>query len=83
MRVFLVVLHWHVRKDLIMLEETDHSSIFDEFMGRRIKIMFRDGDIEKIAKGTLESTHSGFLKIRGEQGVLVVNERNVVRLSPG
>ena len=55
--------------------------LFDEFVGKEIKAPYRDGTQFKIARGTLESIEGGFLKINGKLGTIIINSKNIERLS--
>ncbi|MFH1316013.1 MAG: hypothetical protein ABII01_00685 [Candidatus Woesearchaeota archaeon] len=57
------------------------DSIFKEFMGKEIKAPYRDGTQFKIARGVLESINNGFLKISGRLGTVIINEKNIEKMS--
>jgi len=59
----------------------DDKSIFNEFLGYEVKAPYRDGSQYKIARGKLESINMGFLKISGKLGILIINEKNIERMS--
>ena len=56
-------------------------SPFDEFIGKEIKAPYKDGSQFKIARGTLAEISNGFLKIKGKLGTIVINERNIEKMS--
>lgn len=58
-----------------------NKSLFAEFLGQAIKAPYRDGTQFKIAKGILEEINNGFVKIRGELGTIIINEKNIERMS--
>jgi len=62
-------------------EEFGKNSIFEEFVGSVVKAPYRDGSQFKIARGTLESVQNGFIKITGEIGTIIINERNIDAIS--
>jgi len=55
--------------------------LFDEFVGKEIKAPYKDGSQFKIARGTLTEISNGFVKIRGKLGTIVINERNIEKMS--
>jgi len=57
------------------------NSIFSEFLGEEIKAPYRDGDQFKIARGTLEGITDGFIKISGKLGTIIINEKNIEKMS--
>lgn len=56
-------------------------SLFEEFLGEEVKAPYRDGSQFKIARGVLEEIDNGFVKITGRLGTLVINEKNIERMS--
>ncbi|MBI4438383.1 hypothetical protein HY640_00455 [Candidatus Woesearchaeota archaeon] len=59
----------------------NRNSLFDEFLGDEVKAPYRDGSQFKIARGVLESIDSGFVKIRGRLGTIIINEKNIEKMS--
>lgn len=59
----------------------EKESVFKEFLGEEVKVPYRDGDQFKIARGILESCDNGFVKITGRLGTLIINEKNIERMS--
>ncbi len=57
------------------------TSIFSDFIGKTVKAPYRDGSQFKIARGTLESAGDGFVKIKGNLGIIVINEKNIEKMS--
>lgn len=58
------------------------ESPFEDFIGKEIKAPYRDGTQFKIARGVLESISSnGFVKITGRLGTIVINEKNIEKMS--
>lgn len=55
--------------------------VFAEFIGKQVKCSYKDGTQFKIARGVLESCSNGFLKIRGRLGLIIINEKNVEKIS--
>jgi hypothetical protein len=55
--------------------------LFDEFVGKEVKAPYKDGSQFKIARGTLTEISNGFVKIRGKLGTIVINERNIEKMS--
>jgi hypothetical protein len=58
-----------------------NGSIFDEFIGHDVKAPYKDGSQLKIARGVLEGINNGFVKIRGRLGTIIINEKNIERMS--
>ena len=57
------------------------TSVFDDFLGKEVKAPYKDGTQFKIARGTLESLGGGFVKIRGRLGTIIINEKNIEKMS--
>lgn len=57
------------------------ASVFDDFLGKAIKASYRDGTQFKIARGQLESIENSFLKITGRLGTIIINEKNIEKMS--
>ena len=57
------------------------KSVFGEFVGQVIKAPYKDGTQFKIARGKLESAESGFVKITGKLGTIIINEKNIEKMS--
>ena len=55
--------------------------MFREFLGQEIKAPYKDGTQFKIARGILEEIDSGFVKIRGRLGTIIINEKNIEKMS--
>lgn len=56
-------------------------SLFEEFLGHEVKAPYKDGDQFKIARGTLKEISNGFIKIEGKLGTIIVNEKNIEKMS--
>ena len=56
-------------------------SVFEEFKGKEVKAPYQDGTQFKIARGVLESVENGFVKIRGKLGLIIINEKNIEKMS--
>lgn len=59
--------------------ETD--SIFKEFLGLEVKAPYKDGNQFKIARGKLKAITNGFVKITGQLGTIIINEKNIEKMS--
>ena len=59
----------------------DNDSVFSEFLGQEIKAPYRDGTQFKVARGTLDAITNGFVKIRGRLGTIIINEKNIEKMS--
>lgn len=57
------------------------ASLFREFLGQEIKAPYKDGTQFKIARGVLEEISNGFVKIRGRLGTIIINEKNIEKMS--
>ena len=57
------------------------DSLFREFLGQEVKAPYKDGTQFKIARGTLEEINNGFVKIRGRLGTIIINEKNIEKMS--
>ena len=56
-------------------------SVFSEFIGEEVKVPYKDGSQFKVARGVLEKIDSGFIKIRGRLGTIIINEKNIEKMS--
>ena len=63
--------------------DSSEESIFREFLGQEVKAPYTDGNQHSIARGKLERIEHGFLKIAGRRGTIIINQRNIVRMTPG
>lgn len=54
---------------------------FMEFVGQEVKAPYKDGNQLKIARGVLEEADNGFVKISGRLGTIIINTRNVEKIS--
>ena len=59
----------------------NEGSVFEEFIGREVKAPYRDGTQFKIARGILVSITGGFVKIKGKLGTIIINEKNIEKMS--
>lgn len=57
------------------------TSMFEEFLGKEVKAPYKDGSQFKIARGTLTHLGNGFVKIRGRLGTIIINEKNIEKMS--
>ena len=57
------------------------DSVFEEFVGKEVKAPYKDGNQFKIARGTLISITKGFVKINGTLGTIIINEKNIEKMS--
>ena len=56
-------------------------SLFEEFVGMEVKAPYKDGTQFKVARGVLEDINNGFVKIKGRLGTIVINEKNIEKMS--
>ncbi len=64
----------------IQQRETQEE-IFSHFVGKDVKCPYRDGRQLKVARGTLISCQAGFVRIEGHLGTIIINERNIEKMS--
>ena len=57
------------------------KGIFEEFLGEEVKAPYKDGAQFKIARGILSEVEDGFVKIVGKLGTIIINEKNIERMS--
>ena len=60
---------------------TATTSIFTDFLGKEVKVPYRDGSQYRIARGVFEDTSNEFVKIRGTLGTIVINQKNIEKMS--
>ncbi len=58
-----------------------NNNLFKEFLGKDVKAPYRDGAQFKIARGVLEEINNGFVKIKGNLGTIIINEKNIEKMS--
>ena len=58
-----------------------NQSLFAEFLGHEVKAPYKDGSQFKIARGVLREISNGFVKISGRLGTIVINEKNIEKMS--
>ncbi len=46
-----------------------------------VKAPYKDGTQFKIARGKLDSAENGFVKITGKLGTIIINEKNIEKMS--
>ena len=54
---------------------------FEDFLGKFVKAPYKDGSQIKIARGKLESIDNGFIKVVGRLGTLIINSKNIEKMS--
>ncbi|MFH1849931.1 MAG: hypothetical protein ABH879_07165 [archaeon] len=57
------------------------NSVFEEFLGKKVKVPYKDGTQFRIARGILQSVEGGFVKITGPLGTIIINEKNIEKMS--
>ena len=55
--------------------------LFEEFVGKEIKAPYKDGNQFKIARGTLKEINNGFVKIVGNLGTIIINQKNIEKMA--
>jgi len=56
------------------------TGMFEDFLGKEVKVPFSDGSHHKIARGILKDIQNGFLKIEGNLGTIIINEKNIEKM---
>jgi len=54
--------------------------MFNEFLGKEVKVPYKDGSQFKIARGVLIENREGFVKIKGTLGTIVINTKNIEKM---
>ncbi|MBR9699464.1 hypothetical protein GOV09_03355 [Candidatus Woesearchaeota archaeon] len=54
---------------------------FIDFVGEEVKAPYKDGNQLKIARGTLTSVDGGFVKVVGKLGTIIINSKNIQKMS--
>lgn len=57
------------------------QELFAGFIGKRVKVPYRDGDQIKVARGKLEIINDNFVRIAGDLGTIIINTKNVEKMS--
>ena len=57
------------------------TSIFEEFIGDEVKATYKDGTQFKVARGKLIGVVNGFVKIIGDLGTIIINEKNIEKMA--
>ena len=57
------------------------SKLFVSFLGRKVKVPYTDGEQLKVARGVLEDVSPSFIRVKGNLGVIVINKRNIEKLT--
>ena len=57
------------------------DKLFEEFLGKEVKAPYKDGSQFKVARGILEGINNGFVKIKGRLGTIVINQKNIEKMS--
>ena len=57
------------------------ESPFKDFIGKEVKAPYKDGTQFKIARGMLKEINNGFVKIVGNLGTIIINEKNIERMA--
>ena len=56
-------------------------NLFEEFIGKEVKVPYKDGTQFKVARGVLKNIDNGFVKIVGNLGTIIINERNIEKMA--
>lgn len=54
--------------------------MYEIFMNKKVKVVFRDGNQEKIARGELVEIDDPLLKISGELGTIILNKHDIRKM---
>ena len=57
------------------------EQLFADFVGDTVKVPYKDGEQIKIARGILVSSNDHFVKIVGKLGTIIINTKNVEKMS--
>ena len=57
------------------------EGLFEDLLGKTVKAPFRDGPHIKVARGRLEAVKDGFIRLRGERGLIIINKNNVEKIT--
>ena len=57
------------------------DEIFEDFLGKFVKVPYIDGKNIKIARGMLDAVGNGFVKIKGDLGVIIINMSNIQKIT--
>jgi len=54
--------------------------MYEEFMNKKVKVVFKDGPKEKIARGRLVGIDDPLLKISGNLGSIIIHKDTVRKM---
>jgi hypothetical protein len=57
------------------------NEVFSGFVGQQVKVPYRDGEKIKVARGRLETINESFARIRGDLGTIIINTKNIEKMS--
>lgn len=57
------------------------ENIFYGFLGEIVKVPYKDGTKFKVARGRLDAVDDGFVKINGRLGTIIINSKNIEKMS--
>ena len=57
-----------------------NEDILQEFVGKEVKVPFRDAETTRIARGVLVSYDENFIKIKGELGTLIIQRKSIYKI---
>ena len=57
------------------------ENMFSEFLGKDVKVPYTDGTQFKVARGILTDIQKGFVKIKGQLGTIIINEKNIEKMT--
>ena len=57
------------------------DNLFKDFVGYHVKAPYRDGEQFKVARGKLEEANGDFVKIVGGVGTIIINIKNIEKMS--
>ncbi len=61
--------------------QQNDNDIFEEFVGKEVKVPYTDGAMHKIARGRLVGYNQKFVKIHGSLGTIMINVDNIERIA--
>lgn len=54
--------------------------MFEEYIDKNVKILFKDGIRSKIARGNIIEVDENHIKISGIKGILIINKKNIEKV---
>jgi len=71
---------WQELKPLPHHNNKGEMKMFEEFITKEVKVVFMDGDNQKIARGLLTAEDSFMIKIQGKIGTICISKQDIRKL---